>query len=103
MDINSDAMKNIHSDLAKLRQQLENIIKSAETKKKDTYEDIINKLKDSLKNIQNDITIQDHKFFAFGESGYKTINEYVSKNPISSVLLAFGAGFIFSHLTRKIR
>lgn len=96
-------LENLRAELSKLRSQLENIVKSADSKKTEVSEDLIDKLTRELENIRHSAKSGANKIYDAGQTGYEEVGQHVRNNPVSSLLIAFGAGCIISCLLRRLR
>lgn len=98
-----DTIETLRNELSKLRQQLENIVKTAEDKKNEVSGDIIDRLTKELEQLRNSARSQAHKLYETGQYGCEEVSEKVRQNPVASLLIAFGAGCVISCLFRHLR
>lgn len=89
--------------LGKLGNQLENLVKNAEGKKTEVSEDLLERLTRELEQIRKTARAQAHNIYESGQAGLEEVGAQVRKNPLTSLVIAFGAGFIVSCLFRHLR
>ena len=95
---NIDALK---EELQTLRTQMENLAKSLE--KDASGRAGAADLEDQFDKYQKIAADKLQKALNAGNDGVENISERIRQNPLGSLLLAFGAGYVFSRLFRQDR
>lgn len=96
-------LDSLRAELSKLRSQLEGIVKNADSKKSEVAEDLIDRLTRELSSLRQTAEARAHKIYDAGLNGADEVGEHVRNNPLSSLLIAFGAGCVISCLLRRLR
>ena len=98
-----DTMETLRAELDKLRQQLESIVKTAESKKSEMGSEILDRLTKELEHLRGAAQEQAHRIYQHGQAGYSELGDKVRENPMASLLIAFGAGCVLSCLFRHLK
>lgn len=100
---NQSVIDTLRDEINSLRSQLENIIKTGESRKTELKDDIVDKLARELEHLRRNAREHAHMAYARGQEGMAEVGDHVRKNPLASLLLAFGAGCIVSCIFRHMR
>lgn len=100
---NSHTLETLREELSGLKSQLEKILKNAENKKSDLKEDLLDRLTKELEHLRKNAGDHAHKIYEHGQEGAEAVTEHVRRNPLASVLIAFGAGYVLSCIFRHMR
>lgn len=96
-------MDSLRSEINNLRAQLEGIIKSAEEKRHDFTTDMAHKIAKELEHCRHKAAERAEHLRVAGEAGLHEVGDHVRQNPLVSLLIAFGAGWVISCLFRHLR
>lgn len=96
-DITIDAMKEELSALRKQVGELAATIKAAGTEKSS---EMTERLEKELERLQKLASEKVQKVYDTGSAGLEDVSERVRQNPLGSLLVAFGAGYILSKIFR---
>lgn len=102
-DITDNGIQALREELKNLRDQIENVVKTAEGKKSEISADLMDKLSRELENLRKNAGTQAHRLYDAGQEGLGEVEEHVRKNPLLSLAVAFGAGCIMACLLRHLR
>lgn len=100
---NQNTVDELRAELNKLSSQIESIVKNVESRKNDVASELVDKLTRELDNIRSRASYQAHKLYDASQSGMDEVGEQVRRNPLTSLLVAFGAGCVISCLFRHLR
>lgn len=92
----------LRGELDKLSGQIGNIIKSIEDKKSAEASDLVDKLTRELAALRSGASDKAQKLYDAGQAGVEEVGEHIRRNPLSSLLIAFGAGCVLSCLLRHL-
>lgn len=93
----------LRAEIDTLRAQLEKVVKSLEDKKSDLASDLADKLSKEFEHYRDAASDRARKLYDAGQSGMDEVGEHVRRNPVASLLIAFGVGCVFSCLMRHLR
>lgn len=93
----------LREEVKNLRAQMESFLKSAETKKQELTGDALHKMAKELEYYRQKAADGAVYLRDAGEAGLDTVGEQVRRNPLMSLLLAFGAGCLVALLFRGLR
>lgn len=96
-------MEGLRDELASLRNQMESLLKTFSSKGQDLGGDLAARIAKELKDYKNIASEKAGQLRDAGQAGLGDVEEQVRKNPLASLLIAFGAGYIISCLFRKLR
>ncbi len=102
-DTHENAIEALRAELNKMSSQLNNVVKSLENRKDEATSDMAEKLNRELEKLRNFASERAQKAYDAGHAGIDEVGEQVRRNPVASLLIAFGAGCVFSCLFRHLR
>lgn len=100
---NQGTVETLREDLNKLSAQIENIVKAVENRKDDVATDVLDKLSRELDRLRSGAHLRAREIYDAGHAGMDELGEQVRRNPMVSLLVAFGAGCVLSCLMRHLR
>lgn len=95
-----DALK---TELETLKSQLQNIVKTVEDKKGELSSDIVARIAREMDHYKQIAGHKADQLREAGQAGLDELGEQVRRNPVASLGIAFGAGFVLSCLMRHLR
>lgn len=95
-----DAMR---EEVGNLRAMVENLIKTIDSKKTEIAGDALGKMQKELDYYRQKAAQEAGHLRDMGEAGLDTVTDQVRRNPLMSILVAFGAGCIVATLFRGMR
>lgn len=102
MSDQNSAMDAVRGELNKLAAQVENIVKSMEGKKASESSELLDKLTKELASLRQAAGERAQRAYDAGQMGVEEVGEHVRRNPVTSLLIAFGAGCVMSCLIRHL-
>ncbi len=93
----------LKTELETMRSQLANMLKTAEDKKSEITSDMVSRLARELAHYRHEAAHKADQLRDAGQAGLEEVGEQVRRNPLASVAIAFGAGWVLSCLFRRIR
>ena len=97
---NIDALK---EELQTLRKQMESLAKSLEKDASGRAATVAADLEDQFEKYQKIAAEKLQKALNAGNDGVENVSERIRQNPLGSLLLAFGAGYVISRIFRQDR
>lgn len=103
-DANSQqTVDSLRDEISHLRSQLEKIIKSVEEKRHDLTDDMAHRIATEIERCRHKAAHRAGELRAAGQAGIEEVGEHVRQNPLASLLIAFGIGWVVSCLFRHLR
>lgn len=99
----NQAFENLKQEFANLKEQLENLLKNTKEKKTEEGSELLQRLSRELEHLRQTANKQAHSLYETGLQGAEDVTERVRRNPLASVLIAFGAGYALSCIFRHLR
>lgn len=96
-------LDHLKEELSGIKSQVEKILKSAEQKKTDLKDDLIERLTTELEQLRKSAGERAHQLYNTSQQGAEAVTDKVRENPLASVLIAFGAGYAISCILRHLR
>jgi len=93
----------LRTELATLRSQLENIVKTIENKKSDLTSDMASRIAHEVEHYRQSAVQRAGQIRNAGEIGLEEVGRHVRQNPIASLAIAFGTGWLLSCMLRRMR
>ena len=93
---NEESMDTLRNELNTLRDQMETLVKSLGEKGGEASSDMVAKLERELEHYRRMAADKVHKAYEAGSAGIEQVGEQVRRNPVTSLLVAFGAGCALS-------
>lgn len=93
----------LRSELDSLRSQLEHLVKAVDNKKTDLTSDMASRIAREVEHYRQSAAHKADQLRSAGEAGLEEVGEHVRRNPIASLAIAFGAGWVMSCLLRRLR
>lgn len=100
---NQSTMESFRQELGSLRSQIENMAKSIEEKRRELTSDMAEKIAREVEHARRKASERAHQVREAGASGLNEVESQVRQNPLISILIAFGLGWIVSCLIRHLR
>lgn len=100
---NQSTMDSLRQELGSLRSQIENMAKSVEEKRRELTSDMAEKIAREIDNARKKASERAHQLREAGTSGLNEVESQVRQNPLISILIAFGLGWIVSCMIRHLR
>ena len=100
---NEESMDTLRNELNTLRDQMETLVKSLGEKGGEASSDMVAKLERELEHYRRMAADKVHKAYEAGSAGIEQVGAQVRRNPVTSLLVAFGAGCALSWLFRQYR
>ena len=97
---NVDVLK---EEIQALRKQMESLAKAVEKNASGRAEAMTEGLQDEIDKYQKLAADKLQKALDSGSDGIENISERIRQNPLGSLLLAFGAGYVISRIFRQDR
>lgn len=100
---NISNMESLKSELNSLKSQLEDLLKTANSKGHSISDDLASHIIREWGEYKNKAGAQADRLYHAGQAGMEEVGNHVRQNPLASVLIAFGAGYLLSCLFRNLR
>lgn len=100
---NAGSVDALRAELRNLSAQVEKIVKTVDGKKDEATAELIDKVSRELEHIRSLASDRAGKIYDAGQAGLDEVGEHVRRNPLASLLVAFGAGCVISCLFRHLR
>lgn len=98
----NSALDTLREELSKLAAQVQNFVSSQEGKKGDESKELLDKVLKEMSSLKQTVSEQAQRVYSAGQSGAEEIGEQVRRNPVKSLLIAFGAGCVMSCVLRHL-
>lgn len=98
-----NTMDSLRAEIKNLRSQLEELVKTAESKRAEISHETLEKLTHELENLRKNAGEHAHRIYDAGQAGLEEVGEHVRRSPLTSLAIAFGAGCVLSCLIRHLR
>lgn len=92
----TESQSDLREELETLRKQVSELMQALKDKGEDKAERLGKKLESELGQYQDKAERKLHDVYDAGEAGVDELSERVRKNPVTSLLVAFSAGYIIS-------
>lgn len=102
-DNDTFSMESIKAELNSLRSQFEKMVKSLEEKKGEMSSETAAKIARELEHYRNLAADRAHYMYEQGQAGLEEVGAQVRKNPLASLAIAFGAGYVISCLFKHLK
>lgn len=102
-DASQSALDNLKAELSSLSSQVANMVKSFEKKNSPETNEMFDKISKELASLRALAGDRAHKVYEAGQSGMEEVGEHVRRNPLASLLIAFGAGCVISCIFRHLK
>lgn len=96
-------MDSLREELANLRSQLEGIVKNVDERRQDITADVARKIAKEMDHYRAAAAHRASQLRDAGEAGLDEAAARVRQNPLASILVAFGVGWVLSCLFRHLR
>lgn len=96
-------MESIKAELNSLRSQFEKMVKNLEEKKDDISSETAAKIARELEHYRSLAADRAQHLYAQGQAGLEEVGAQVRKNPLASLAIAFGAGYVVSCLFKHLK
>lgn len=100
---NQSTVDNLREELKNLRSQLEGMVKNIEEKRHEITADMSQKIAREVEHARRKAAERAHQLREAGQNGLGEVEAQVRQNPLVSLLIAFGLGWIISCLMRHLR
>lgn len=97
------AIDALRAELGSLRSQLESMLKTAGQKGQDLTSDMAKKIAQEIENCRHKAAHRAEQLKHAGMEGVDEIETRVRNNPLLSLLIAFGLGWLVSLIFRRLR
>lgn len=95
--------ENLRAEMGKLRSQMEELLKNAEAKRHELTDEMAHKIAHEVERARHIAAERTQKLREVGQTGLDEVEIQVRQNPLASVLIAFGLGWLISCLFRRMR
>lgn len=102
-DNNQSTLDNLREELASLKSQMQDIFKTVSAKGQDASSDLAARIAHELHNYKHIADRKAGQLRDAGQAGLEDVENHVRQNPVASLLIAFGAGYVISCLFRRLR
>lgn len=99
----SSTVDNLREELSARFAQLEDLLKSVNSKGQDATSDLAARIAQELENCRHKAAQRAGQLRDYGQAGMEEVGEHVRQNPLASIAIAFGAGYLLSCLFRRLR
>lgn len=96
------AMDTMRAELSSIKEQIQKLFNNFESRKSDELSSLVDKLSKEIAQLREGANTKAQQLYDAGHAGLDEVGEHVRKNPMSSLLVAFGAGCVLSWLLRQI-
>lgn len=103
VNTNQSTVDSLKQEINSLRGQLESIIKTVEEKRHDMASDMAHKIANEIEHCRHKAAQRAGQLRDAGKEGLGEVEAQVRKNPLASLLIAFGAGWVISCMLRHLR
>lgn len=100
---NNSTVDALRSELDSLREQFANMVKNVESKKDDITSDMAARIAREVEHYRQSAAHKAEQIRDAGAAGLEEVGEQVRRNPLASLAIAFGAGWVLSCLLRRLR
>lgn len=102
-DENTSTVDALKKDINSMKEQLEELIKNASAKGHAATDDLATRILKEWGEYSNKASEQAEKLRNAGHAGLDEIGHQVRRNPIMSIAIAFGVGYLVSCMLRHMR
>ncbi len=102
-DNHEHSVEDLRKELGAMREQMETLFTALREKKDDVAGDVSSRIARELGHYRQFAQDGARKVYDAGASGVEEVSEQVRRNPLASLLIAFGAGCVLSCLFRHLR
>lgn len=102
-DNHDHTMEDLRKELGSLREQMETLFNTLKEKKDDVAGDVSSRVAREIGHYRQFAQDGARKVYDAGAAGVEEVSEQVRRNPLASLLIAFGAGCVLSSLFRHLR
>lgn len=95
---NTDPEFDLREEFESLRKLVGELLTEVQTKGKETSSRLADKLESELDHYQEKAGQKLHDAYDAGSAGLDDVSERIRRNPVASLLVAFGAGYVLSRL-----
>lgn len=96
------SVETLKAEFDSLRSQFDNIVKTVESKKGELSQDVVSRIAKELEHYKQAAAHKADQLRDVGQAGLAEVGEHVRRNPVASLVIAFGAGWVMSYLIRKV-
>jgi ElaB/YqjD/DUF883 family membrane-anchored ribosome-binding protein len=94
----TETQVDIREELDALRSQVNELVQALKAKGEEKAEKLGNKLEDELGHYQDKAEEKLHDVYDAGEASLDDLSKRIRKNPVTSLLVAFSAGYVISKI-----
>lgn len=102
-DTHEHTVEDLRKELGAMRQQMETLFNALKETKDDVAGDVSSRIARELGQYRQFARDGARKAYDAGAAGVEEMSEQVRRNPVASLLIAFGAGCVLSALFRHLR
>ena len=96
-------VEELRKELNAMREQMDSLLGTLRDRKDELGGELSSRLSRELEHYRHLAQDQARKFHDAGAAGMDEVSEQVRRNPMTSLLIAFGAGCVISCLFRHLR
>lgn len=102
-DSNNSTMETLQAELNSLRSQLQNMADKAQDKEQEIVSRLTDRIGKELGRYRDVAKEQGAHLLDMGEAGLDEVAAQIRRNPLASLGIAFGAGWLLSCIWRSLR
>ena len=102
-DNHDHTVEELRKELGAMREQMDSLLQTLRDKKDEMSGEVSSRLARELEHYRKFAHDHAQKVYDAGSAGMEEMSEQVRKNPMASLLIAFGAGCVLSCLFRHLR
>ncbi len=95
----SESDLDLREELDALRKQVADLLAELQSKGKEKSSQLADKLENELGDYQDKAEQKLKDAYAASTAGLDTVGDQIRRNPVASLLVAFGVGYVLSRLT----
>ena len=102
-DNHEHTVEELRKELNSVREQMDSLLETLRDRKDELGGELSSRLSRELAHYRHLAQDQARKLQDAGNAGMEEVSDQVRRNPMMSLLIAFGAGCVFSCLFRNLR
>lgn len=96
-------VEELRKELGAMREQMDSLLETLKDRKDEVGGELSSRLAREFEHYRHLAHDQARRFHDAGSAGMEEVSEQVRRNPMTSLLIAFGAGCVISCLFRHLR
>lgn len=101
--VSQSTVDSLRAELEAMRTQMKNLVQPVSAKVQDTAEDLAARLSRDVEHYRHLASARAAQLRDLGQAGIEDVGEQVRRNPVTSLLIAFGLGCVVTSIFRSLR